>query len=480
MRHAFRPSRRSFLSTIAGAAASAGFVGGAGATSPQCPAGAVPPLPTVLPPNTATPLGQLASAKNLLFGVQTDGVDQNYGGNMYDPVYRQLILREKPAYIAYGNGFKFGQVCPDPPGPNYQLKFTQAQYGVTDTWFYANDLTSLFKSSGTRGRADALIWIDNPPAWLAPLPPGQWWLSQQYKDNITYMTAYISAAMKKMLELSAGDPNYFHAVGVVNEPINPFDLVNGHATYKSGPFSPPGISVIDQAIPGSYIWSALYQADYYSNYWAQQLGVAPSKAKHFVNESLADTDQFGPILRPAILSLVRKLKAKNVRIDAVGLESHLQPQMMADPYHPDWTAFGNFIQALGALGVEVHITELDVLDYEANCFGAKASAASSDSLTALYYQTFLAKVLSYPAVKSVCAWDLSDRYTFYRILDESSWFGYDAVPRPKPAAAWPRCNTMPPNAAAISCPRSDLYDDRMIAKSARQAMSNAIAGAPSR
>ena len=154
--------------------------------------------------------------------------------------------------------------------------------------------------------------------------------------------------------------------------------------------------------------------------------------------------------------------------------------MMNSPQAPDWTAFSTFLRQLGQLGVEIHVTELDVLDYETSCGGQPGTAAASDALTSLYYQTFLKAALAVPAVKSVALWDLSDRYSFYRYEDISQWFGYDQIPRPKPANRWPQCSTMPANAADIACPRPVLFDDAYVAKPARQAVADAFAAAPSR
>ena len=186
-------------------------------------------------------------------------------------------------------------------------------------------------------------------------------------------------------------------------------------------------------------------------------------------------------MRPALLSLLRKMQRAGLKLDAVGLECHLQPQMMHDPGNPDWTAFGAFIEAIGALGLEVHITELDVLDYATSCNGAAGSAKASDDLVGTYCETFLRKVLAYPHVTAVSFWDLSDRYSFYRYFDVASWYGYERIPRPKPAGTpWPACPALPADAASIACPRPTVFDDAMVPKPARERIAAALAAAPRR
>lgn len=478
-------SRRRVLRALASTFAAAGFAppmsGAARAFSAQCQPGTVPPEPTALPASNALPLGTAAQAANIAFGAQIAAPpDATYGTGLYDATYRNLILREKPRFVALGNAFKFGNLCPDNPagGP---LKFTNAKYSVSDTWWEANDTIAFFKPKGVRARADALVAQASAPAWLKPLPPppNRWWTTPEFASNRAYLQQFMSAAMRKIIELSAGDPNYFDALLLVNESTDPFHLVDGGATYAGGPFQPGGIACT-QATPATYIWDTFAAADRYNTYWSQKLGLPKTNARFLLNEAGADTDQYGPLVRQGLLSIVKAMRANNVRIDGIGLECHLQPQMMFDAYHPDWTAFGDFLAQVQSLGLEVHITELDVLDYETSCHGAAGGRGDSDYLTRLYYDSFLRKALSYTCVKSVCVWDLSDRYTFYRDLDESKWLAYDQIPRPKPAGAWPNCPTMPAQPGAIACARPDVFDDTYVAKPARQAMADAFLAAPRR
>eukprot|EP01037_Dinobryon_pediforme_P019742 gene19742-20213_t len=473
-------SRRRVLSLALAAIGSIGFSRAARGWTPQCPQGSIAPAPNSLPDRRGESLGSLATSAGLTFGVQASYVtNADYGNGIYDPIDQQLILREQPQFFAGGNAFRFQQLCPDRPDPNGPLKFTQKQYGVTDTWWQANDLTAIFKPHGVRARADALIWQESAPPWLATLPARGWETSRQFKSNLNYMTQFISATMKKIIQLSAGDPNYFYAISLINEPINYFNLVSGAATYTGGPFLPAGVPILTSGL-AQYISTAFAKVDYYNRYWASALKLPATTAKLMINIPGTENDQFGAIVRPAAIDLVRKIKALGLKLDAVGLEAHLQPQMMNSPQAPDWTAFSTFLHQLGQLGVDIHITELDVLDYEISCAGQPGTAAGSDALTSLYYRTFLQAALAVPAVKSVALWDLSDRYSFYRYEDISQWFGYNQIARPKPANQWPQCATMPANAAAIACPRPVLFDDAYVAKSARQAVADAFAGAPNR
>ncbi len=472
-------TRRTMLSSALSAIGAIGASNAAGAWTPQCPSGSISPPPSSLPASSSVPLGSIAASKGLKLGVGASYVtDADYGNGIYDPIDEQLIMREMPHYITPGNAFRFQQLCPDPP-VNGQLSFTQQQYGITDTWWQANDITSIFKPQGFELWAHAMIWQESSPSWLAKLPTLSWQSSPQYKSNLNYMVQFISAAVKKMIQLSAGKASYFDTAALINEPIDYFNLVSGGATYTSGPFLPKGVPIATAAV-ADYITTALSKFVYYNRYWSQQLRLPRLDTKLLINFAGTENDQFGPIVRPAVLALVRKIKALGLKLDAVGLEAHLQPQMMKSPMNPDWATFSAFLAQLGKLGVDVYLTELDVFDYETSCNGQAGTTGASDDLTSLYYRTFLKAALASTAVKAVGLWDMSDRYSFYRYFDVSQWFGYDQIPRPKPANQWPNCPIMPASADSIACPRPVLFDDAYVAKSARQAVADALTAAPRR
>jgi len=471
-------TRRSCLAGLAGAFA-AGVATPVHANSPQCPA--VPPPPTSLPPLRGVPLGELARAKGIALGTQVDQpFDGSYGRALYDPVYRALVEREQFTYLSYGSSFGFGPLCPDPPDADGSLSFASKKWKLSDTWFLANDITTFARQGRMRGRADALIWnsTDTAPPWLKPLPAGELAArpGKELTSNLVFMRKFVSAASRKILELQAGDPDFFQAVGVVNEPI----VAEGpRPVFRSGPLLPPNVEVIGYPGVPDYIRQAFREAEAANARWAEQLGVPASRAKLFINNAEGGDDQFGAWHRPAILSLVEAMLKEGLPLGAVGLECHLQPQMMSDPSKPDWRGLVALIDAIGALGVDVYITELDVLDYEASCHGARATPAASDELTKLYFGTFFDQVLRAKAVKSICFWDLSDRYSVYRRGDVSAWWGYDQLPR-SVSPVWPKCPRLPPDRTAIACPRPNPYDDAYMPKSAWAVMAEALRAAPGR
>jgi endo-1,4-beta-xylanase len=258
----------------------------------------------------------------------------------------------------------------------------------------------------------------------------------------------------------------------VNEPTDIWTLP-GKMAYRGGFFCPPGVELDPATGVAAYI------RDIYRLAGRLRGPKGPDRPKLIINEAGAESDQGGTFARANLLKLLKMMQAEGLPLDGVGLEAHLQPQMMFDPLKPDWGPFGAFLDEVADLGLEIHLTELDVLDFVTSCNGRMGTSAESDRLVAHYFETFLTRALACRAVKSICLWDLSDRYSFYRAMNVDTWFGYDQLPRGSRPTDWPKCDAMPA-ATAVACPRADVYDDRYQAKPAREAIARALASAPSR
>ncbi|MDR3375124.1 MAG: endo-1,4-beta-xylanase [Ancalomicrobiaceae bacterium] len=476
-------TRRNLVSGLA-----AGMLGLSGwpaveAASPQCRA--IAPAPKQAAPVIEPPLGDLGRQKGVAIGVQLDvSYTHDYGEGMYDAAYTQLVRAEKPDFVAFGSAFKFGNVAADAPSSDGLLAFSDTPSGVADTWYVARDLAAMTRAAGIGGRADALVWQDDQviQPWLRKIAAGSAPDRRKNADldwNLTRMEAYIAAAIAKMYDLSAGDPAYFRSISLVNEPLDPF-AAHGRVAYRGGSFAPPGLFLDTETKPAGYIADAFRTAEAVNRAIARERGTSPLTAQLILNETTLETDQFGPVMRPALLKLLRQMQAEGLAIGGVGLECHLQPQMMADPFKPDWSAFGTFLDEVAGLGLDIHLTELDVIDYVTSCSGHKGSIEDSDRLVAHYFESFLARALACPKLKSITFWDLSDRYSFYRQLDVASWYGYDHVRLPQALRSWPRCGEIPAKAEAIACPRPAVYDDHFRPKPARAAIARALVAAPPR
>ena len=109
--------------------------------------------------------------------------------------------------------------------------------------------------------------------------------------------------------------------------------------------------------------------------------------------------------RTSVLQAIDYLQSRGAPIHALGIEAHLTYQGFSSNFNAN--AFRTFLSQVAARGLNIFITELDVLDD-----GLKANIATRDAGVAQVYSTFLNAALQEPAVKIVVTFGLSDRYTW--------------------------------------------------------------------
>ncbi|HEU4960981.1 MAG TPA: endo-1,4-beta-xylanase [Sphingomonas sp.] len=154
--------------------------------------------------------------------------------------------------------------------------------------------------------------------------------------------------------------------------------------------------------------------------------------------------------RAGVLKLLETLKARGTPVDALGVQSHIATAGpdVAGTVAKQEAEWRRFLDAVVAMGLKLVVTEFDVHDN-----GLPPDVAVRDRAVADYARAYLDLMLSYPALRDVLAWGMSDRYTW---LDR----------------AQPRTDGRPRRA----CP----YDDHFRAKPLREAIAGAPAGAPRR
>ncbi len=108
--------------------------------------------------------------------------------------------------------------------------------------------------------------------------------------------------------------------------------------------------------------------------------------------------------RGLVLQLLRHMKAANVPLHAVGIQSHIKA---GSPYK-----FGKglreFMASARGLGLEIYLTELDVNEDDLPF----DDVAQRDHAIAAVYRDYLTTALAEPAVKAVLTWGVSDRHTW--------------------------------------------------------------------
>ena len=109
--------------------------------------------------------------------------------------------------------------------------------------------------------------------------------------------------------------------------------------------------------------------------------------------------------REALLALLRKLRDMNTPIDYLGLQSHLECDLIFD--RPGLTAF---LGSVVDLGYKLLITELDVNDVR-----IRGNEAERDAAVDRHAAEFLEIVFSVVRPASIATWGLSDRFTWMKM-----------------------------------------------------------------
>ena len=134
--------------------------------------------------------------------------------------------------------------------------------------------------------------------------------------------------------------------------------------------------------------------------------------------------------RAAVLKLLERLKSTGTPIHALGIQAHLFGSATSS-----YKKLRKFLSDVASLGLQIMITELDVIDEE-----LPSDIPVRDRIIAKVYEDFLSVVLDEPAVKTIITWGLSDGYTYHTDFHPRS-DGMQVRPLPldtdlKPKLAW--------------------------------------------
>jgi endo-1,4-beta-xylanase len=318
------------------------------------------------PPTPAlTPaLGTVAAKNGFMFGAALAEVID------HDASYRDLYIAQ--AKIATTDvALKMGRVAPQ-SGPKH--------------FEGADRLLAFCDQHGIAMRGHCLIWNEWNPDWIKNLST-----SERRKFFDSYIEEVVTRYVGKL-----------QSWDVVNEPFWPGHKAPGG--FRVGP------------------WYDAFGTDYIQRAF-ERAALVDRTTKFVLNEAQTERDdEVGLAVRRGLLKLVADLKSAGVKLDVVGLQGHLQPKYPHDP-----ARFEEFLHALGALGVDIYITEFDVRD---DTFPDDVEAR--DAAIAKTAQQYLETVLRQPAVKALIAWELSDKYTFYRGMPQYRNAAATRLPRPLP------------------------------------------------
>jgi endo-1,4-beta-xylanase len=294
------------------------------------------------------------------------------------------LLRREARFIVPGLELKWAATEPEP-----------GRFDFAD----AEALLARGQEAGMAAHGHALVWHEALPPWFDAAADAAT-MRQVLRRHVSGVAGHFAG------RLAVWD--------VVNEAVAPHEHQPGG--LRATPFL--------RAIGPDYIPLALQ--------WAAE---ADPAAKLRINEfDLELRNRYQQDRRAAMLELLNTLVRRRVPLHAVGIQAHLRLR------EASWDAevLRRFIRDAASLGLEVHVTELDIIDRL-----APADIAARDAEAAAMLRDFLSAVLAEPAVTTIALWGLTDRYawasdnSFARRRDglPSRAHPYDADLRPKPDRA---------------------------------------------
>ena len=183
--------------------------------------------------------------------------------------------------------------------------------------------------------------------------------------------------------------------------MHSWDVVNEAVEIKDG--RPDGLR--------TSLWLQLIGEDYIETAFRTAREADPAALLTYNEYGIEDQTHEDAQKRAATLLLLRRLRQRNVPIDAVGIQSHIKARPMYG-YGPSVRAF---ITECRSMDLQVFVTELDVDDR-----ALPAEPAQRDAGVAGAYAGYLQAVLAEPNVRAVLAWGLDDSQTWLN--------GHDARP----------------------------------------------------
>ena len=294
------------------------------------------------------PLRAHASARGLLYGAAA-----NWRA-LIDEADYAAHFAEECGILVPENDLKMGRVHPEPDRYNFEPGDFMADF---------------CKKNNMKMRGHTLVWHNQTWPWLRSTITSEN-ARKYFEDHIRTVAGRYQGRM--------------HSWDVVNEAILPED--GREDGMRQTPFlemvGPDYIEfafrVAHEADPDALLTYNDYDLDYDT----------PKEAKK----------------REAVLNLLRRLQDRKAPLHALGVQAHLSWEELKD-FNPE--TLRKFLSEVAAMGLQIYITELDVIDR-----GLPDDYAERDKGVAEAYESYLTAALQVPAVSAVLTWGLTDKYTW--------------------------------------------------------------------
>lgn len=315
------------------------------------------------------PLRVTAASRGLLYGstIATSQVVANDD-------FTALVRRECAALVTE-NELKWGNIC-DAPG----------EYDFAP----ADAIVDFAMANGIAMRGHTLLWYYRTPRWFRELPDA----ATAEREMLRHITTVAGRYRGRM-----------RLWDVVNEPFEP---AHGRPDGLRG-------AIFVEKVGTHYLDLAFHTAR-----------EADPTARLLLNEYGIEYDSAADELkRRVILRHLERLRRDGVPIEMLGIQGHLE----IGPKPFSAKKLRDFLSEVAAMGIEMAVTELDVVDA-----AAPGDIVRRDRMVADEYRRFLDVMLDEPAVRTVFTWGLSDRHSWLvrRESGENTWRSDGLPPRPLP------------------------------------------------
>ncbi len=299
-------------------------------------------------------LGAHAAEHGLLYGC---AVNMNAVGT--DAAYAALV-REQARIVVAENAMKWGALRPSAEGFNFDQ---------------ADALVAFAEANRMKIRGHNLVWHQSNPKWLE---------ATATKENAREL-------LVTHIETVAGRyAGRMHSWDVVNEAIH---VEDGR---------PDGLR--------NSLWLRLAGEEYIELAFHTAREADPQALLTYNEYGIEEETRAGEQKREAVIEMLRRMVARRVPVDAVGVQSHIAA-WAADGSQSADSQYGaglmRFIAAARELGLQVFVTEMDVNDR-----ALAADGPGRDAAVAAAYRQYLELALGDPAVRAVLTWGITDRYTW--------------------------------------------------------------------
>jgi endo-1,4-beta-xylanase len=319
--------------------------GGSGSTTPgdkTCQQDPTQAKCIVNNPPTTTLRG-LASARGRMFGVSVDATFFGVNPAAYDTV----VAREFSLIVA-GNVMKWSSIHRD------------SRYSYR--WTNPDAMVPFALANGMQVRGHTLVWYQQNPAWLT---------------NTAWNPETLKVVLKEHID---------SVVGHYKGKILAWDVVNEAFNDGTGSLRVTGSP-----------WASTLGAGYIDLAF-QEARAADPAALLFYN----DYNLEAPGLKQdSVYGRLSNMKARGIPIDGIGFQAHFQVNADATGVPSKETLIATF-NRFAALGLKIHITELDIRVRTPGATAAELAAQNQG------FANVTSACLAVPACEAMVVWGLND------------------------------------------------------------------------